>query len=122
MKFKVLIDDTNLLVISKPKGIEYHGEDGIVQLLRREFPDIIGVHRLDRETSGILIFARNKETAQLSFFHRLPTWIIREIELISIKIQPQKGALMTYEFLDSHTDHIKQKLLDYWLQEKSNEA
>ena len=64
MKFKVLIDDINLLVISKPKGIEYHGEEGVVQIVRREFPDIIGVHRLDRETSGILIFARNKETAK----------------------------------------------------------
>lgn len=65
----VLFEDAHLLVVHKPAGISTHraGENapwGITELLqsRRPDPARLGVHqRLDRETSGVLVFARSPE-------------------------------------------------------------
>jgi 23S rRNA pseudouridine955/2504/2580 synthase len=64
---QVLYEDDALLVINKPSGMAVHGGSGIsvgvVEQLRRERPDakfIELVHRLDRETSGVLMLAKKR--------------------------------------------------------------
>ena len=62
----VFADDT-LLAIDKPSGllsVPGRGEDKADCALSRvqaNFPDALTVHRLDMATSGLLLFARNKE-------------------------------------------------------------
>lgn len=58
-KFKILFEDENVVVIDKGQGIESQGEDSVEQLLN----GARAVHRLDRNTSGVMIFAKN-ETAE----------------------------------------------------------
>lgn len=71
----ILYESSNLLVINKPHQISHHDSEdeiGILTLLRNlqangkmEFKGrLYGVHRLDRITSGILLLAKNRETAQ----------------------------------------------------------
>jgi tRNA pseudouridine32 synthase/23S rRNA pseudouridine746 synthase len=63
----VLYLDDVLLVVDKPSGllsVPGRGEDKHDCLLSRvktEYEDALIVHRLDMETSGVMVFARNKE-------------------------------------------------------------
>jgi 23S rRNA pseudouridine955/2504/2580 synthase len=75
MRFEVLFEDASLLVINKPPGVAVHGGSGIsrgvIEQLRAEHPDwkfLELVHRLDRETSGVLLLAKTR--AALVELHR----------------------------------------------------
>ncbi len=77
----VLHDDAAFLAIDKPPGIGMHdeeGEPGIITRLRDALvePLLFPVHRLDKETSGVLLVGKGKQaTAALSalFEQRLVT-------------------------------------------------
>lgn len=49
-------------VVSKPFSQEFHGQEGILSKMRENFAEVYGVHRLDKETSGLMLFAKTKET------------------------------------------------------------
>lgn len=73
--FKVVFEDEALLVINKPGGMAVHGGSGIsfgvIEQLRAQNPSwkfLELVHRLDRETSGLLLLA--KKRAALVELHR----------------------------------------------------
>lgn len=66
-QFPVLFDDAALLAIDKPAGVAVHGGSGVsfgvIEQLRQALPAaplLELVHRLDRETSGILLIAKKK--------------------------------------------------------------
>ena len=61
-----LFEDQDLLIIDKPSGIAVHGGTGqrvsVIEQLRLNTSGFLElVHRLDKETSGILILAKNME-------------------------------------------------------------
>jgi len=65
--FPVLFEDAHLLIVDKPAGVAVHGGSGIshglieqVRAARPELRDIELVHRLDRETSGVLLLAKKR--------------------------------------------------------------
>jgi len=65
--FAVLLEDDHLLVINKPAGVAVHGGSvvsfGVIEQLRMARPQakfLELVHRLDRETSGILLVAKKR--------------------------------------------------------------
>ncbi len=71
----VLYEDDVLLVINKPAGVAVHGGSGIsrgvIEQLRLERPEarfMELVHRLDRETSGVLLLAKRRSA--LTELHR----------------------------------------------------
>lgn len=63
----VLYEDSELVVVNKPAGllsVPGRGEDKqdcMLHRLQSEFADAQPVHRLDMDTSGILLFARNAD-------------------------------------------------------------
>jgi 23S rRNA pseudouridine955/2504/2580 synthase len=66
-EFSVLFEDDWLLAIDKPAGVAVHGGSGVsfgvIEQLRRARPEsrfLELVHRLDRETSGVLLLARKR--------------------------------------------------------------
>ena len=91
MKINVLYEDANILAIDKPSGISVHadgrskqktvadwilknypkmknvGEDEVYEnkKIKTEIKKPGIVHRLDRETSGVLLLAKNEKTYQL---------------------------------------------------------
>lgn len=77
----VLHEDADLLAVNKPGGVLSHPTDKIVEntattILRRQFPKLTLhlAHRLDRDTSGVLLLAKNPEAARRlneSFFERM---------------------------------------------------
>src|SRR3989338_11071879 len=71
MIIKVLYEDSNILAIDKPSGILVHpapeqtqpgtGPDPktIIDIFKKKYPKIEIVHRLDKETSGVMLLAKN---------------------------------------------------------------
>ena len=66
-EFPVLFEDEALLAIDKPAGTAVHGGSGVsfgvIEQLRRARPQakcLELVHRLDRETSGVLLVAKKR--------------------------------------------------------------
>ena len=71
-EFPVLFEDDFLLAIDKPAGVAVHGGSGvsfgIIEQLRMARPgaDFLElVHRLDRETSGVLLIAKRRMALKL---------------------------------------------------------
>ena len=66
-EFPVLLEDEHVLAIAKPAGVAVHGGSGVsfgvIEQLRRSRPTarfLELVHRLDKETSGILLLAKKR--------------------------------------------------------------
>jgi 23S rRNA pseudouridine1911/1915/1917 synthase len=62
----ILSEDENIVAINKPSGLltipDREGkETSLKQLLKSKYGDIFTVHRLDKDTSGIVVFAKNEE-------------------------------------------------------------
>jgi 23S rRNA-/tRNA-specific pseudouridylate synthase len=51
---KVLYEDRNILAIDKPSGL-------LVDSVLEKYPKYILAHRLDRETSGVMLLAKNEK-------------------------------------------------------------
>src|SRR6266436_109346 len=84
MEPKIIHEDKNFLVVNKPAGLLVHGvkvknpgprtaEQTLVDWLLKNYPEVktVGddpamrpgiVHRLDKETSGVMLVARNQKT------------------------------------------------------------
>lgn len=78
MNPEVAYEDKNLLVLNKPAGLLVHGtakssEPTLADWLLKNYPEVAGVgddkktrpgivHRLDKETSGVIVIARNQPT------------------------------------------------------------
>ena len=66
-EFPILLEDEHLIAIDKPAGVAVHGGSGVsfgvIEQLRQARPGskfLELVHRLDRETSGILLVAKKR--------------------------------------------------------------
>lgn len=66
-EFPILYEDNHLLIVDKPAGVAVHGGSGVsygvIEQLRAARPEakfLELVHRLDRETSGLLLLAKKR--------------------------------------------------------------
>jgi 23S rRNA pseudouridine955/2504/2580 synthase len=71
-EFPVLMEDEALMAIDKPAGVAVHGGSGVsfgvIEQLRRARPastNLELVHRLDRETSGVLLVAKKRSALKI---------------------------------------------------------
>ena len=65
----IILEDEDIIFINKPSGLAVHGGSGVrygliesFRQLRTDLPFIELVHRLDKETSGIVMLAKNRQT------------------------------------------------------------
>jgi 23S rRNA pseudouridine955/2504/2580 synthase len=94
LEFPVIYEDAALLVIDKPAGVAVHGGSGVsygvIESLRAARPQaklLELAHRLDRDTSGLLIVA--KKRSALVELHRL----LREGAVEKVYVAVVKGVL-----------------------------
>lgn len=66
-EFDIVFEDDALLVVNKPSGVAVHGGSGVsfgvIEQLRQARPDtkyLELVHRLDKDTSGLLMIAKKR--------------------------------------------------------------
>jgi 23S rRNA pseudouridine955/2504/2580 synthase len=107
-EFRVLLEDAYLLAIDKPAGVAVHGGSGVsygvIEQLRAARPEakfLELVHRLDRDTSGILLLA--KKRSALTSLHEQ----IREGEI------DKRYLTMVHGNWQNVRQHIKLPLFKY---------
>jgi 23S rRNA pseudouridine955/2504/2580 synthase/23S rRNA pseudouridine1911/1915/1917 synthase len=64
---EIILENEHFIVINKPPGLlsipDREGKEiSLKELLQQKYEQIFTVHRLDRETSGIIVFAKDPET------------------------------------------------------------
>lgn len=99
-RYDVIWEDEGLIAINKPAGLltipdRFNtGEPSVLSLLQAYYPELIPVHRLDRFTSGVVLFAKNAEQ------HRKMSALFenREIEkyylaIVDGRVFPETGEI-----------------------------
>jgi 23S rRNA pseudouridine1911/1915/1917 synthase len=93
-RFEVLFEDADMLAIDKPAGLPIHPtakfwRNTLTAVLRERYPQerMQVAHRIDRETSGVLLIARNLKAAswlKRAFARRA----VHKVYLALVKAQP----------------------------------
>lgn len=62
--YSTIYKDDNILIVNKRAGIEVVSENDrdLISILKKEYPSIAPVHRIDRNTEGLVIFALNRDS------------------------------------------------------------
>lgn len=89
--FSALYEDDAVLVIDKPSGMAVHGGSnisfGVIEQLRAQNPSwkfLELVHRLDRETSGVLLLAK-KRSALVELHRQIREGLVEKHYLVLVK-------------------------------------
>ena len=103
--YSVIYSDQDVLVINKKSGVEITELTGV---LSKEFGGVRAVHRLDRNTEGVIIFARNEE-AEKSLLKGFKNHdFIKYYKAIVMGVPKQKSAILTaYLVKDSINNQVK---------------
>jgi 23S rRNA pseudouridine1911/1915/1917 synthase len=105
---KIVYEDDDIIVLDKPAGMTVHPAPGhtshtLVNALLAHYPDLAGfddsmrpgiVHRLDKDTSGLMIIAKHS-AAQQNLINQFKTRSVskRYIVLVHGKLEPEKGII-----------------------------
>lgn len=109
INLEIVYEDTNIIVVNKPKNIEILSdtEISITTLLQEKFTNLelnfpYPCHRLDRNTTGLVVFAKNQKSLDIlntKFNHHE---ISKFYKCIVVGILDKKQAVLTdYLFKDS---------------------
>ena len=66
--FNIVYEDNNVLIVNKPCGIEVISDTSkncLTYLLKEKYAFVEPCHRLDRNTTGLVLFAKNKITLDI---------------------------------------------------------
>ncbi len=98
MDFQIIFEDPSLVVINKPAGIAVHGgsgvSQGVIEALRAARPEakmLELAHRIDRDTSGLLVIAK-KRVALVELHRMLRGGEIEKVYVAIVKGVPGKKA------------------------------
>jgi len=68
MDIKIIYEDNDVIVIDKPAGILVHPvlneKDTLLDFLKNKYPNAQLIHRLDQDTSGLMVIAKNQQMAE----------------------------------------------------------
>jgi 23S rRNA pseudouridine955/2504/2580 synthase len=108
LELPVAFEDASILVIDKPSGVAVHGGSGVsfgvIESLRAARPQakfLELAHRLDRDTSGLLILCK-KRTALVELHRMLREGDVRKIYLAVVKGALAKRTLELRESLHKY--------------------
>lgn len=64
--FEEIYNDENVLIVNKKCGIEVISETDrdLLSILKKNYGDVRAIHRIDRNTEGLVIFAKNDRAEQ----------------------------------------------------------
>jgi 23S rRNA pseudouridine955/2504/2580 synthase/23S rRNA pseudouridine1911/1915/1917 synthase len=116
--FDIIFENEDFIVINKPSGLlsipdRMQSTVSLKELLQQRFEEIYTIHRLDKETSGLILFAKNKEAHQK--FSQL--FENREVEKYYLGIVlgvPQPYEKIIEEPIHSHAKIANKMEVNYW--------
>ena len=69
MELDIVYEDENILVINKPVNIEVTGTNSLTEIINKQYTNCEfkpqPCHRIDRNTTGLVMFAKNEETLRI---------------------------------------------------------
>lgn len=100
----IIYEDSNIIVFNKPKEIEVTGENSLETYVEKKYPNqfMKPCHRLDRNTTGVVLFAKNYESLEALLEMFKSQQIIKKYKCIVVgvpKIKEKK--LEAYLFKDN---------------------
>lgn len=111
-KEMIIYDDENIVIINKPKGILVQAtneEIGLDIIINNYFntSTIVPCHRLDRNTCGLIIFAKNKESENI-ILNLIKNHEISKYYKCIVYGHPKqiKATLKDYLFKDSKNNRV----------------
>ena len=136
-KLDIVFEDENFLVIDKPSSWPIHvcgayNFNTLQRILMDEYKykDIKILHRLDKQTSGTVIFAKNKESADL-FRNKLHTEDIQKIYFARVKgdFIPKEKRVICKKYIKTldkargiHTDVSDTEVENYFKNKNTEEV
>src|SRR6478735_11867767 len=99
MRFEIIYEDEYLVAINKPAGLlsipDREGKElSLKQMLQDKYGQIYTVHRLDKATSGVIVFAKDEEThKQLSALFEGHNTEKFYYGLVHGSVSPEKGKI-----------------------------
>lgn len=60
-----IYEDENILIVDKPSDLEVVGENSLTSILSKGYSYISPCHRLDRNTTGLVLFAKNEKSLNI---------------------------------------------------------
>ena len=103
---QIIFEDDNILVLNKQTNIEVVGENSLTEIVHRKYvkSDFLPMpcHRLDRNTKGLIIFAKNQDALNI-LLSKFKNHEIEKHYLALVYGTPQKDfqRLEAYLFKDS---------------------
>lgn len=102
INYSTIYEDNNIIIINKPIGIEITGNNSLTELLSKKYAYCQPCHRLDRNTSGIVIFAKTPSALDILFNKFKNREIIKHyVCLVYGKLPKFENTLTAYLFKDS---------------------
>ena len=101
----IIFEDDNILIVNKPIGIEVvssNSEECLTSILKRKYDFVEPCHRLDRNTSGLILFAKNKASLDI-LLEKFKNKEIKKYYRCTVYGIPKKqsSTLIGYLFKDS---------------------
>lgn len=98
----IIYEDENILLVNKPSGLEVTGNNSLTNLLKNNYQYISPCHRLDRNTCGIVLFAKNEEALNI-LLNKFKNHEIEKHYVCLVYGIPKKSSatLNSYLFKDS---------------------
>lgn len=105
-KLNIIYEDQNILIVNKPIGIEVTGNESLTKIIHSKYTNCgflpMPCHRLDRNTKGLVLFAKNQESLNIL----LDKFKKHEIEKHYLALvygipYPPSQKLIAYLFKDS---------------------
>ena len=62
---KVIYEDSNIVVFNKPTNLEVVGDFSLTSIMKKNYDFLEACHRIDRNTIGLVLFAKNKESLDI---------------------------------------------------------
>jgi len=140
-KLRVIFEDAHLIVVEKKEGLltvstgisdETTAFSILKEYIKKSSPQnrIYIVHRLDRETSGVIMFAKSKEVQLIlqENWHRIITRRVY-VALVEGKVEKEQDTIVTWltenekslKIHSSSTDNGGQQAITHYKRIKSNE-
>ncbi len=102
---EILFSDVNIVVCIKPVGLD--AEHALPQALKEALGgDILPIHRLDKNVGGIMVYARNKETAAYLSKCIQEGSMIKEYVALVHGTPPENGDWEDLLFKDSRKNKV----------------
>ena len=105
-KIETIFEDENIIILNKPKKIEVISETRNISLLNLININYFAVHRLDYNTEGLVVFAKNIES-KLELDLAFKNGLVTKKYITICKNKPKQNFLKLEDFLIKENNRVR---------------